>query len=59
MNTVGPGVREMRIREKDGTFRVIYVAKFENAIYVLHRFQKKSQKTSSEDIALASRGTRI
>ncbi len=55
MNAVGPGVREIRIREKTGAFRVIYVAKFEDAIYVLHCFQKKRQKTGSEDIALASR----
>lgn len=55
MNTVGPGVREIRIREKDGTFRVIYVAKFADVIYVLHCFQKKTQKTSAEDIAVASR----
>ena len=55
MNTVGPGVREIRIREKDGAFRILYVAKFEDAVYVLHCFQKKTQKTSSEDIALASR----
>ncbi len=55
MNTVGPGVREIRIREKDGAFRVIYIAKFEEAVYVLHCFQKKSQKTSSDDVVLASR----
>lgn len=55
MNLIGQGVREIRIREKDGAFRVIYVAKFEDAIYVLHCFQKKTQKTSPEDIALASR----
>ena len=55
MSTVGQGVREIRIREADGAFRVIYVAKFESAIYVLHCFQKKTQKTSREDIALATR----
>jgi phage-related protein len=55
MNTVGRGVREIRIREKDGAFRVIYVAKFEDVIYVLHCFQKKTQKTSPENIALATR----
>lgn len=55
MNTVGQGVREIRIRDVDGAFRVMYVAKFEDAIYVLHCFQKKTQKTSPEDIALASR----
>ena len=55
MNTVGAGVKEFRIRETDGAFRVMYVAKFADAIYVLHCFQKKTQKTSSDDIALASR----
>lgn len=55
MSTIGQGVREIRIRDADGVFRVIYVAKFETAIYVLHCFQKKTQKTSREDIALATR----
>ena len=55
MSTIGLGVREIRIREADGAFRVIYVAKFESAIYVLHCFQKKTEKTSREDIALATR----
>ena len=55
MNTIGPGVREIRIRERDGAFRVIYVATFSDAVHVLHCFQKKTQKTSPEDIALASR----
>ena len=54
MNTVGRGVREIRIRDSDGAFRVIYLARFEDAIYVLHCFQKKAQKTSREDIALAT-----
>jgi phage-related protein len=55
MNSIGQGVREIRIREEDGAFRVIHIAKFADAIYVLHCFQKKSQKTRSEDIALATR----
>lgn len=55
MNAIGSGVKEIRIREKDGAFRVIYVAKLEDAIYVLHCFHKKTQRTSSEDIALAAR----
>ena len=55
MNSIGQGVLEIRIREKSGAFRVIYVAKFADAIYVLHCFQKKTQKTSPEDIALGSR----
>jgi phage-related protein len=55
MNTVGPGVQEIRIREVDGVFRVIYVAKFERAIYILHCFQKKVPKNRQTDIELATR----
>jgi len=54
MSTVGQGVREIRIRVADGAFRVIYVAKFKAVIYVLHCFQKKTQKTSKTDLDLAS-----
>lgn len=53
MSTIGQGVREIRIRDKDGAFRVMYVAKFEAAIYVLHCFQKKSQATATADLNLA------
>jgi phage-related protein len=55
MTGIGPGVKEIRIREKDGAFRVIYVASFQDAVYVLHCFQKKTQKTGSGDIDLAKR----
>jgi phage-related protein len=55
MTDVGPGVREIRIREKDGAFRVMYVATLRSAVYVLHCFQKKTRKTSSGDIELAKR----
>ena len=50
MNTVGAGVREIRIKDADGAFRVMYVAKFEEAIFVLHCFQKKTQKTGRLDL---------
>jgi phage-related protein len=53
MNAVGPGVREMRIRDKDGAFRVMYVAKFDSAVLVLHCFQKKSQATNQAELDLA------
>lgn len=53
MKTIGPGSREIRIKEDKGTFRVIYVAKFADAIHVLHCFQKKSQKTGKADLDLA------
>jgi phage-related protein len=55
MNTIGAGVREIRVRDADGAFRVIYMAKWSDAIYVLHCFQKKSGKTSKEDIDVARR----
>jgi phage-related protein len=42
MNTVGPGAKEIRIRDEAGAFRVLYVAKFADAVYVLHCFQKKT-----------------
>jgi phage-related protein len=50
---VGAGTREIRIREASGTYRVMYVAKFEEAIYVLHCFQKKTQLTNKQDRAIA------
>ncbi|MCP4352596.1 MAG: type II toxin-antitoxin system RelE/ParE family toxin [Desulfobacterales bacterium] len=52
MRNVGPGAMEIRIHE-GGEFRVIYVAKFEEAVYVLHAFRKKTQKTRKHDIDLA------
>jgi phage-related protein len=54
MNTVGRGVREIRIRDAAGAFRVLYVAKFDDAVYVLHCFQKKMQRTSKADLNLAA-----
>jgi phage-related protein len=50
---VGAGTREIRIRDGDGIYRVMYVAKFEEAVYVLHCFQKKSQATSRKDKEIA------
>ncbi len=55
MNTVGRGVNEIRIRDETGAFRVIYVAKFADAVYVLHCFQKKTEKTSKSDLELAAK----
>jgi phage-related protein len=54
MSTIGRGVREIRIRDAAGAFRVLYVAKFDDAVYVLHCFQKKTQKTSKADLNLAA-----
>lgn len=54
MPSVGLGVNELRVRTDDA-FRVLYVAKFAEAVYVLHAFQKKSRKTAKTDIELARR----
>jgi phage-related protein len=53
MPTIGAGIRELRIRDPAGAFRVICLAKLANAVYVLHCFQKKAQRTSLHDIRLA------
>jgi phage-related protein len=54
MAEIGSGAREIRIHVL-GEWRVLYVAKFGNAVYVLHAFQKKTQKTRREDVELARR----
>ncbi|MCC6868474.1 MAG: type II toxin-antitoxin system RelE/ParE family toxin [Burkholderiales bacterium] len=51
---LGPGGRELRISCADGWFRIMYVAKLEEAIYVLHCFQKQGRKTSKIDIEIAA-----
>jgi phage-related protein len=48
-------VREIRIRDASGAYRVLYIAKQQDAVYVLHCFQKKSQATPKQDIDLAAR----
>ena len=54
MPAIGAGAFEIRVHVL-GEWRVIYVAKFEAAVYVLHAFRKKTQKTRKEDIELAAR----
>lgn len=53
MESVGPGTREIRIKCKDGAFRVFYVVNRPDAIYVLHAFRKTTEKTEKCDIDLA------
>ena len=55
MPTVGRGVYEIRIRSEGRAHRVFYVAKFEEAVYVLHAFEKKTQKTPKRDLDIARR----
>ena len=54
MKSIGQGVREIRIQH-EGQYRVIYVASFEEVVYVLHAFQKKSRKTNRRDLDAAKR----
>ena len=52
-DSVGSGTKEIRIRDSSGAYRVMYIAKFEEAIYVLHCFQKKTEATSQQDKDIA------
>lgn len=54
MKSVGPGVREIRVRETSGAFRIIYLATLPKAVYVLHAFRKTTQKTEKRDLELAT-----
>ncbi len=53
MAGVGVGVAEIRVRDESGAFRAIYVARFADAVHVLHVFEKKTAKTSLSDIRIA------
>jgi phage-related protein len=53
MVTVGKGVGELRVWDDTGTYRVIYLARLKEAVYVLHAFQKKTRTTSKQDIETA------
>ncbi len=55
LRAIGTGVRELRIRDRSGAFRVIYVATLPDRVVVLHAFQKKTQRTAKRDIDLAAR----
>lgn len=54
MKSIGQGVREIRIREASGAFRILYLATLAEAVYVLHAFRKTTQQTEKRDIDLAS-----
>ena len=58
MKTVGVGVREIRIRDAAGAFRIIYLANLPDQVLVLHAFQKKTRQTEQRDIDLAAKRLR-
>ena len=51
--SLGAGVREIRVRDDGNAYRSLYLASTDQAVYVLHVFQKKTRKTSSKDLAVA------
>jgi phage-related protein len=55
LKTVGRGVWELKIAEAEGQFRVVYVVRRNDRIYVLHTFQKKTQQTPQQDLELAQK----
>ena len=55
MPVIGKGVEEIRVSDESGAYRVIYLARRADAVYVLHAFQKKTQTTSKKDIDVAKR----
>ena len=55
ISSIGTGIKEIRVKFADGIYRIIYVAKFEEVIYVLHPFHKKTRKTHKQDIELAKK----
>jgi phage-related protein len=50
---VGKGVEELRVKEASGAYRIVYLARMKDAVYVLHAFRKKSRQTAKSDIELA------
>jgi phage-related protein len=55
MKSIGEGVREIRVRDASGAYRVIYVTTYGDAVNVLHAFVKKAQRTPARDLNLAAR----
>lgn len=53
MPEIGHGVEEIRLRHESGAYRIIYLARVEDAVYVLHCFSKKTQRTSRLDKHIA------
>lgn len=55
MSSVGLGVKEIRLKDQAGIYRVIYYAKLKDIVYVLHAFSKKTEKTAVSDIKTAKK----
>ena len=55
MPAIGKGVEEIRLTDTTGAYRVIYLARRAEAVYILHAFQKKTQATPKKDLEIASK----
>ena len=58
MSSVGPGVMEIRVHE-GGEYRLLYLAKFAEGVYVLHAFEKRTRQTRKADVELARRNLAV
>lgn len=59
MSSIGVGVKEIRVKDEQGIFRVIYVVKYLDRVIVLHAFQKKTEKTAKKDLDLAKKRLKL
>lgn len=59
MKSIGAGVREIRVKDEKGIFRVVYVVKYLDRVHVLHAFQKKTTKTSKNDLDIAKQRLKL
>jgi phage-related protein len=59
MSSIGAGIYELKEADERAWYRVIYLSKIENRIYVLHSFEKESRKTNRRDIAIASQRLKL
>lgn len=59
MRSIGAGAREIRVRDANGAFRLLYIASFADAVYVLHAFQKKTKKTANRELDIAASRLRL
>jgi phage-related protein len=58
MPAIGRGVREIRVRDQSGAFRIVYLATLADRVVVLHAFQKKTRRTAKHELDLAARRLR-
>ena len=58
MTSIGKGISEIRLRGRRGAYRVFYLIRKKDAIYIIHAFQKKTQKTPKKNIDLIKKRIR-